>query len=184
MANEKIKALLKRARFNESTISMLLGILVVVVVASLIFNYFKGLRKEGAPAQTTATESTEATFKVENLPATYTVKEGDSLWQIAQTLYGSGYNWVDLAQENGLTNPNSIVVDQELRIPKVEPKAVKTAVQETISGDSYTVVKGDNLWKISLRAYGDGFQWTKIAETNSLVNPNLIHPGNVLKLPR
>jgi nucleoid-associated protein YgaU len=45
-------------------------------------------------------------------------------------------------------------------------------------------VKGDSLWKIAVRAYGDGYKWVSIAKANKLVNPNLIHSGNVLTLPR
>jgi nucleoid-associated protein YgaU len=40
------------------------------------------------------------------------------------------------------------------------------------------------LWTIAVRAYGDGYKWTEIAKANKLVNPNLIHPGNVFVLPR
>lgn len=46
------------------------------------------------------------------------------------------------------------------------------------------MVKGDHLWGIAVRAYGDGYKWVEIARENNLVNPNLIHPGNVLSLPR
>ena len=55
---------------------------------------------------------------------------------------------------------------------------------QAIAGDSYTVVKGDNLWNIAVRAYGDGFRWTEIAEANNLVNPSIIHRGNVFVIPR
>lgn len=53
-----------------------------------------------------------------------------------------------------------------------------------ITGSEYKVVKGDNLWNISVRAYGDGYQWVKIAKANKLTNPNLIYPGNKFTLPR
>jgi len=48
----------------------------------------------------------------------------------------------------------------------------------------YTVVAGDSLWNIAVREYGDGYAWTKIATANNLINPDLIHAGNVLRLPR
>lgn len=54
----------------------------------------------------------------------------------------------------------------------------------SISGTSYTVVKGDNLWDIAEKAYGDGFKWTEISKANNLDNPRVIHTGNVLVLPR
>ncbi len=67
---------------------------------------------------------------------------------------------------------------------KKEVKTADTGNQAPITGATYEVVKGDSLWKIAVRAYGDGYQWVKIARENKLVNPNLIHPGNLLALPR
>lgn len=50
---------------------------------------------------------------------------------------------------------------------------------------TYTVKKGDSLSKIAKRVYGDAQQWRKIHEANrdSIENPDLIYPGQVLKLP-
>jgi len=52
-------------------------------------------------------------------------------------------------------------------------------------GQTYTVKKGDSLSKIAKRVYGDAQQWHKIHEANRDIidNPDLIHPGQVLKLP-
>jgi nucleoid-associated protein YgaU len=56
------------------------------------------------------------------------------------------------------------------------------APQET----SYTVVSGDNLSKIAKHYYGDANQWRRIWEANrdQIKNPDLIHPGQVLKIPQ
>jgi nucleoid-associated protein YgaU len=50
---------------------------------------------------------------------------------------------------------------------------------------TYTVVKGDTLSKIAKSIYGDANKWRKIYEANTdvLKNPDLIHPGQVLKIP-
>lgn len=51
---------------------------------------------------------------------------------------------------------------------------------------TYTVVKGDNLWDIARKQLGDEKRWKEIYELNRDViggNPNLIKPGQVLKLP-
>ncbi len=51
---------------------------------------------------------------------------------------------------------------------------------------TYTVVKGDCLWNIAKRFYGDGSKYTIIYNANSGViggNPNLIYPGQVLTIP-
>jgi nucleoid-associated protein YgaU len=53
-------------------------------------------------------------------------------------------------------------------------------------GRTYTVVAGDSLSKIAKREYGDASKWPAIYEANrdQIKNPDLIHPGQVLTLPR
>lgn len=129
--------------------------------------------------------------------ATYTVKDGDTLWSIAEKKYKSGYNWVDIQQANKLSNPDTLFAGTKLTLPNVEPKIstvivenkgnkqASNSVQTTkITGAIYTIVQGDNLWDIAVRAYGDGYAWTKISKANNLSNPDLIHPGNKLSIPR
>lgn len=50
---------------------------------------------------------------------------------------------------------------------------------------SYTVKKGDCLWNIAKKYYGNGAQYTKIYNANKgkIKNPNLIYPGQVLTIP-
>jgi nucleoid-associated protein YgaU len=50
---------------------------------------------------------------------------------------------------------------------------------------TYTVSKGDTLSKIAKQFYGDANKWRRIFEANRDVikNPDLIHPGQVLKVP-
>jgi nucleoid-associated protein YgaU len=52
-------------------------------------------------------------------------------------------------------------------------------------GHTYTVVKGDNRSKIATSVYGNANKWRTIYEANKDVikDPNLIHPGQVLKIP-
>lgn len=189
----RLKSLLKKIRLNESTISMVLGVLVIVVVGALIFNYFKGVsrfqpeKEEVKPEEIKLVEK-EGKFFPEGLPAEYQVQKNDNLWKIAEKFYGSGYNWADIARENKLENPNIIFVDQKLNIPKtavIKPLTAKmTIFGPVIEGDKYTVEKGDHLWGIAVRTYGDGYQWVGLAKVNNIANPNIIHPGNVLTLPR
>lgn len=57
-----------------------------------------------------------------------------------------------------------------------------------ITGDKYTVVRGDTLWEISEASYGTGAEWHKIADANNvsyLANGNpLIVPGQELTIPQ
>jgi len=49
----------------------------------------------------------------------------------------------------------------------------------------YVVVSGDSLSKIAKREYGDANKWKQIFEANRdiIKDPNLIYPGQKLKLP-
>lgn len=47
---------------------------------------------------------------------------------------------------------------------------------------TYTVQKGDTLWGIAKRFLGDGSLYGEIARLNSIANPNLIYPGQVLRI--
>jgi putative chitinase len=179
--------LFPQIKWGESYTSLFLGIVVVVVAAILVFSFLKGRNFNNSQTQSTST-SQEQIGKT--LPKTYEVKEGDDLWTISEKVYGSGYNWVDLASANKLENPGVIYVGTKLTVPDVKVKVVentavqKTVTENTITGATYTVVKGDYLWSIAIRAYGDGYKWVEIAKANNLANPDIIHSGNVLKLPR
>jgi nucleoid-associated protein YgaU len=50
---------------------------------------------------------------------------------------------------------------------------------------TYTVESGDSLWAVAQRFYGDGNQWSRIYEANrdQLDNPDVIQPGQVLRIP-
>lgn len=51
---------------------------------------------------------------------TYTVKDGDSLWSIAQNILGDGSRWIEIWELNNL--PNTVIYPgQVLRIPKAHP---------------------------------------------------------------
>lgn len=52
-------------------------------------------------------------------------------------------------------------------------------------GRTYVVVTGDSLSAIAEREYGDAKQWRRIYEANkdTIKNPDLIYPGQTLRLP-
>lgn len=47
---------------------------------------------------------------------------------------------------------------------------------------TYTVKSGDTLWAIAKKTLGDGSKYTEIAKLNGIKNPNLIYPGQVIRL--
>jgi nucleoid-associated protein YgaU len=50
---------------------------------------------------------------------------------------------------------------------------------------TYTVVRGDSLWKIAAKFYGNGSRWPDIFNANrgQIKNANLIYPGQVFVIP-
>lgn len=137
----------------------------------------------------------------ENKKRTYVVKEGESLWDIAEDQYKDGYKWTQIAKANNIENPGTIFKGDNLVIPQEEvtptpPPYVTSGgtidsnsratqpVTNKIVGSTYVVKHGDDLWDIALRAYGDGYKWVDIARFNNLANPDLIHSDNILKIPR
>ena len=72
--------------------------------------------------------------------------------------------------------------------PKADFSDVQSGSSSTAPADqsqSYTVQSGDSLSKIAKRVYGDANKWHTIYEANrdTIKNPDLIHPGQVLTLP-
>lgn len=66
----------------------------------------------------------------------------------------------------------------------VQAGSASTAAVEPAT-QTYTVVSGDTLSKISKHFYGSANHWNDIFQANrdQLSNPDLIKPGQVLKIP-
>ena len=48
---------------------------------------------------------------------------------------------------------------------------------------TYTVQRGDSLFNIAKKFYGDGYQYKLLAQYNNMKNPNALEVGQVLKIP-
>jgi len=187
-----------------------MGIVVVILIGGMMFNYFRSanlntwkgmLLNDDKPATVTA----DILPAEKTLDSTYKVVKGDDLWHISEKYYKSGYNYVDIIRENKLDKSGKIEVGMELRIPQVETK--KLTVKEerimpkleikndqvqikkdsvTIDSSEYTTKKGDTYWSIAVRAYGDGFKWTKIYWANRKVfaNPDVIYANTKIVIPK
>jgi nucleoid-associated protein YgaU len=65
-----------------------------------------------------------------------------------------------------------------------QPPSPRTG-PSTPPAQTHVVAAGDSLSKIAKRYYGDSSQWPRIYEANrdQISNPDLIHPGQNLKIP-
>lgn len=101
--------------------------------------------------------------------------------QVKHTFKPSGYTqsldltreWKGESMKNGTT-----------KTPTPKPTTTKP-VTPTVKTKTYTIKKGDTLWAIAKKYYGNGSQYTKIYNANKdkIKNPNLIYPGQVIKIP-
>jgi LysM repeat protein len=104
---------------------------------------------------------------------TYRVMPGDTLSSIARHF---GTTVSAIVSCNGLTNPNHILSGQLLLIPTSAPVPPKPPT----CGKLYTVRFGDTLSAIARRF---GVRVSALVSDNNIVNPNLIWPGEVLRIP-
>ena len=115
----------------------------------------------------------------------HAVTAGETLWLIAKR-YGSTV--AALADANGLTDPDHIIVGQQLRIAGPTPtpttttssSVTTTAPAAPAGAITHTVVSGDTLFSIA-RTYGVGVH--ELAELNDLSNPDLLAVSHRLTIP-
>lgn len=99
----------------------------------------------------------------------YTIRRGDTLWGISRKY---GVTVQNIVSWNNIQNPNLIYPGQRL--------ILYGNYSSSNSGNVYyTVQKGDTLWRIA-RRYRTCPR--RIARVNGITNPNLIYPGQVLKI--
>lgn len=86
------------------------------------------------------------------------------------------------------TKTCQVTIKQEKPVAKPTPPARETTNSPAPApqkNKTYTVKKGDCLWNIAKKFYGNGSQYNKIFNANrdKIKNANLIYPGQVLVIP-
>lgn len=99
----------------------------------------------------------------------YTVQPGDNLFRIGQKF---GVSWVQIAEANGLVNPNQIVAGQTLKIPVNAPGPTPEF--------THVVKFGETIFGIAAQY---GVPWLAIAEANDIPSPYVIYAGQALIIP-
>ena len=93
-----------------------------------------------------------------------------------------GEDYQNPAGQGRITIVNTSVQPQE---PEEQPQEPEEPAEQPQSR-TYTVQKGDSLWRIAAKELGSGRRWQEIYELNRGVisNPSLIFVGQELKLPQ
>mgnify|MGYP001031824025 CR=1 FL=1 len=84
------------------------------------------------------------------------------------------------------TKTVNVSFDMDKPKASMEPQREAANSPAPAAAQSYTVAKGDCLWNIAKKYYGNGSKYTVIYNANKSViggNPNLIYPGQVLTIP-
>lgn len=96
----------------------------------------------------------------------YTIADGDTLWNLAEQ-FGTTVN--DIIRFNRIQNPDELRVGQIIRIPVIQVEIPRW----------YVVQNGDSVYQIAKRF---DIPIDMVIEYNNLSNPDLIFPGQVLRL--
>ena len=102
----------------------------------------------------------------------YTIRYGDTLSGIAKRY---GVSIQNLVNWNNIKNPNLIYAGNTL---VVYTNSYNNS-SNNISSNTYVVKRGDNLWNIAIR-YNTTVR--RLVSLNGIRNPNLIYPGQILKI--
>ena len=128
-----------------------------------------------------AHEDTRPTFS-------YSVREGDNLWDLAQTFLGDGNRYHELVELNRHIvgdNPGFLEQGWVLKIPGTHEAGHTT--------QAYVVEHGDILEDIAAAHLGDANRWPEIFQASTgitqpdgrhITNPDLILPGYTLHIPQ
>ena len=129
---------------------------------------------------------------------THVVAKGETLSSISKKYYNTASKWPQIlaANKQVLTDPRRLMPKMRLRIPAAPVGEVAQAVVKsptprleatTTKTDekAYTVVKGDTLYRIALKRYGDGGRWKDLLKANQalLKDSTDIWPGMKLRIP-
>lgn len=165
------------------------------VGASYFLNKFEQLKVGKKPFQFKVTRTlpgekgrmlfnTDMTVSLEDYTITEDVKQG---FDITVSIKLKQYRTHEVKKIKVKTDSKTnSKVTGKATVEQKRDSSKKTQTSTKTSTQTYTVVKGDCLWNIAKKYYGDGSKWTVIYNANKskLKSANLIYPGQVLTIPK
>lgn len=104
----------------------------------------------------------------------YIVRPGDTLWSIALEYYVDPYSYDKIAEYNNINDATVIYPGKKIMFPG------KIVNRDYI----VTVKKGETLWGIAGRIYGDHNMWKFLAGYNGIdIEKRIVWPGMKLRVP-
>ncbi len=135
----------------------------------------------------------------------HTVARSETLWGIAETYYGNGMKWKDLARVNAsvvgkdgtVRQGDVLTIPARARLADAAPAArvserrptrqspTKKVAPPASSQTTYTVKAADDLGSIARKLLGSATKWPKIYELNKskIKDPDVLQVGLTLAIP-
>lgn len=150
------------------------------------------------PKPAAATEPAKPAVETVAGPRTHIVQKGDILGEISKKYYGTTTRWPEIVRANPGVDPNRLSVGQKLTIPAATsvgqagvvaaasaPPALSATGGSALPKRSYTVQKGDSLFEIAKRFYGDGSRLKDIQAANRerIPDANRLREGMEIVIP-
>ena len=155
----RVKHLLKNIKRNEEVMSILFGVLALVAGGTLLANNMKKFQNRlRQPLQIPQTQqirtfqSLPESVNLENLPAEYTVQQGDSSWEISKAFFGTGFLYTKIEQENELTTNQELEPGMLLKIPLLTQEEIEVNIaseSSTQKSNGHVTTATDTLWKLA-----------------------------------
>jgi len=114
---------------------------------------------------------------------TYVVQSGDTLFAIAQRIYGDGSQWPRIRDANPGIDPDNLQIGQRIVIPAGGSEPANVPPPPAPGARTYVVRSGDTLFAIAQRIYGDGSQWPRIRDANPGIVPDNLQIGQQILIP-
>lgn len=128
---------------------------------------------------------------------THIVVKGDTLWDISEKYHGDPFRYPELAADSNVKNPDLIYPGDVITIATTQK--IDNGAHSQFSGQAdvaelemsqlkpvrfitHTVVKGDTLWHICKQYLGNPFRYPEAAKLSKIRNPDLIYPGEIIRM--
>ncbi len=127
-----------------------------------------------------STQSVPDASKMTTTDSPLTAEPSDVATQTVTTKSSSEIAIEAPTNEDMLTINLPVEKDIERNISEAEGSAIaKPPTREVII---YTIVSGDTFWSIADRFVNNPYKYAELAEQNRVNNPNLIYPGNKIRI--
>lgn len=124
------------------------------------------------------------------VPETQMLKGDIVIWNIGHIACFDSFDgascWYVTQNTGTAENPSGCTYLGKLNLGEAHAFRLKNILPDEQKEDpkenEYIVKEGDTLWDICVRFYGDGTKYAEVATKNGITNPDLIYPGQVIKL--